>query len=157
MKSNNIKGIISFIIIISFISGCAVQPRVNRDDESIRKIRNNSMEMIDASIKVNNLLSANDTDDQIAEKTITRLRETLKDPESAKFQNVRVVSYAGGRFACGEINAKNSLGGYVGYKPFIGDFIVNIDKLSEIKRKRSREFYDRAVSAYFSGYNAGCR
>lgn len=47
----------------------------------------------------------------------------LKDPESARFRNVFTkenkkedgsISY----LVCGEINAKNSYGAYVGYKPF---------------------------------------
>ena len=56
------------------------------------------------------------------EKTIATaqksLSQTLKDPDSAKFQNVRIVDYEGGKVVCGEVNGKNSYGGYVGYKPF---------------------------------------
>ncbi len=56
------------------------------------------------------------------EKTITAaqdsLRQTLKDPDSAKFQNVRIADYDGGKVVCGEVNGKNSYGGYVGYKRF---------------------------------------
>ncbi|MDC5446163.1 hypothetical protein ACT4Y9_18345 [Acinetobacter baumannii] len=37
--------------------------------------------------------------------------EQLKDPESAEFRNVKGV--------CGEVNAKNSYGGYTGFKRFI--------------------------------------
>ena len=43
----------------------------------------------------------------------------LKDPDSAKFRNERV----GGHLitvVCGEVNSKNSLGGYVGYERYIG-------------------------------------
>ncbi len=43
----------------------------------------------------------------------------LKDPSSAQFRNVRVVSYNGGRLVCGEINAKNSYGAYVGFAGFM--------------------------------------
>lgn len=157
MKLNNSRTAIFSLIVSLFLVACALPPRVDSDDESIREIRNASMEMIDSSIKLNNLLSPNDSDEEIATKTIGRIKGRLKDPDSALVSDVRVVHYAGGRFACGEINAKNSLGGYVGYKPFIGDFIVNIDDLSDIKRKRSSDFYNRAVEAYFSGYNAGCK
>lgn len=58
------------------------------------------------------------------------VRERLYDPESARFRGVRAV-YAG---YCGEVNAKNRLGGYVGYREFwasppaIGnDWIIRID------------------------------
>jgi hypothetical protein len=40
----------------------------------------------------------------------------LKDPLSAQYQNV--IEYGGG-VVCGAVNAKNSMGGYVGFKPFI--------------------------------------
>ena len=39
----------------------------------------------------------------------------LKDPGSAQFKNVRQVRP--GQF-CGEVNAKNAMGGYVGFKQF---------------------------------------
>ena len=39
---------------------------------------------------------------------------TLKDPESARFRNVQVKWEA----VCGEVNAKNSYGGYVGFRRF---------------------------------------
>lgn len=57
------------------------------------------------------------------EKTIAAAQEAvkkgLKDPDSAKFQNLRITDYDGGKVVCGEINAKNSYGGYVGYKRFV--------------------------------------
>ena len=37
----------------------------------------------------------------------------------AKFQNLRIADFDGGKVVCGEINAKNSYGGYVGYKRFV--------------------------------------
>jgi hypothetical protein len=43
----------------------------------------------------------------------------LKDPESAKFRNLRFVKYNGRTLVCGELNAKNSFGGYVGFESFI--------------------------------------
>ncbi len=46
-------------------------------------------------------------------------KKGLKDPDSAKFQNLRVADFDGGKVVCGEINAKNSYGGYVGYKRFV--------------------------------------
>lgn len=43
----------------------------------------------------------------------------FKDPDSAKFRNVRYVKYEERIVICGEVNAKNSYGGYVGYENFI--------------------------------------
>lgn len=39
------------------------------------------------------------------------VKSVLKDPESAQFQNIDGV--------CGEVNAKNSYGGYTGFKKFV--------------------------------------
>jgi len=45
----------------------------------------------------------------------------LKDPLSAQYRNVRAVPDKNGyprEVICGEVNAKNSLGGYVGFRRF---------------------------------------
>lgn len=44
----------------------------------------------------------------------------LKDPDSAVFRNERIIGTWIPKQAilCGEVNAKNTMGGYVGYKPF---------------------------------------
>jgi hypothetical protein len=44
------------------------------------------------------------------------VRQRLADPDSAKFRNVRNVN---GDVVCGEFNAKNGMGGYVGYRRFV--------------------------------------
>lgn len=52
-----------------------------------------------------------------------KIKSRLKDPDSAEFRNVFVSSkYA----VCGEVNAKNSIGGYTGFVRFIsgGDMQV---------------------------------
>lgn len=47
----------------------------------------------------------------------------LKDPDSAKFRNLFVSRYDkyedGELILCGEMNAKNAFGAYVGFKPFM--------------------------------------
>lgn len=43
----------------------------------------------------------------------------LKDPNSADFKDVRHVGE--GRALCGQVNAKNSYGGYSGFKAFVAD------------------------------------
>lgn len=45
----------------------------------------------------------------------------LRDPESARFRNVYGVSHGPGLPGiCGEMNAKNAYGGYIGFAPFYG-------------------------------------
>jgi len=65
------------------------------------------------------------TPDAVRESAATALaiaRMGLKDPDSAKFTAVRVLGFnALGKdfiMTCGDVNAKNSYGGYVGSKPF---------------------------------------
>lgn len=54
-----------------------------------------------------------------AEKTIAGM---MKDPETVEFRNVVLKRYDPTTTAltgCGEMNAKNSFGAYVGYGPFV--------------------------------------
>ena len=46
-----------------------------------------------------------------------RIVSMLKDPDSAKFKDVAVSVSSGA--VCGRVNAKNSHGGYVGFRRFI--------------------------------------
>lgn len=56
---------------------------------------------------------------------------SLKDPESARFRGVKVKW----ENVCGEVNAKNSYGGYVGYRRFYAIDSVDVhmegDRFSE--------------------------
>jgi len=55
-----------------------------------------------------------------------KLIEDFKDPSSVQYRNVvvsefeRVDGKGKGRMVCGEVNAKNSFGAYVGFKRFAG-------------------------------------
>jgi len=55
------------------------------------------------------------------EEALAQLREkllsTLNDPASAQFRNLTLRS--NGTVLCGDVNAKNGFGGYVGFRPFI--------------------------------------
>jgi len=52
------------------------------------------------------------------------VKEILKDPDSAKFRNVgviipKVLDTEKSGVVCGEVNSKNSFGGYVGFTNFV--------------------------------------
>ncbi len=50
----------------------------------------------------------------------SKVREHFKDPESAKFRDIKYgSSWIDGDVYYGEVSAKNSFGAYVGYKKFI--------------------------------------
>lgn len=59
---------------------------------------------------------------------VVTIKGELKDPDSARFRNFRVykISELGTPRVCGEVNAKNSYGGYNGFTPFVafGDSAV---------------------------------
>jgi hypothetical protein len=49
------------------------------------------------------------------------VRQEMIDPDSTQFRNLRVLPGRGEdqRIVCGEVNSKNRLGGYVGFKHFV--------------------------------------
>lgn len=55
------------------------------------------------------------SEDDLKEAVLSR----LKDPNSANFKDLQVLE--GGRALCGLVNAKNSYGGYTGFKLFVAD------------------------------------
>lgn len=62
-----------------------------------------------------------DTGKQMAwnERGKDTVRSKLKDPDSAEFRNVQFYSGGPSPSTCGEVNAKNSFGGFSGYERFI--------------------------------------
>lgn len=63
---------------------------------------------------------------EAAEELLLILRSSLKDPESARFRGIKIATkpYDTARTKsayaiCGEVNAKNSYGGYTGFEGFV--------------------------------------
>ncbi|WP_404991292.1 hypothetical protein [Cupriavidus pauculus] len=52
------------------------------------------------------------------------VKDQVKDPDSVKLRGVMAVQEEGVTKFCGEVNAKNSFGGYVGFKPFYAFMII---------------------------------
>lgn len=72
----------------------------------------------------------------VEKETISAVKKSLKDPNSAQFQNVKGY--------CGEVNAKNSYGGYTGYKRFIsvdGRTIIDNDEDDPLEFALETEAY----------------
>ncbi|PQK80231.1 hypothetical protein [Pantoea ananatis] len=74
-----------------------------------------------AALSIFILSGCKPTDDQLVKVGKEGLLQNLKDPESAQFKDMffhpdekQKNSVASG-YVCGELNAKNSLGGYVGF------------------------------------------
>lgn len=51
------------------------------------------------------------------EKARQAVRDAMRDPDSVQFRDEKWN--AGTLALCGEFNAKNAMGGYVGYTPFV--------------------------------------
>lgn len=70
-----------------------------------------------SSLPATYTLSASDSDQLISEAK-TEVEKDLRDPMSAQYRNVRVLP---GQMTvvCGEVNAKNAYGGYVGFRRFL--------------------------------------
>ena len=55
-------------------------------------------------------------------KAKSAVSRDFKDPEAAKFRNLGIYKSETGKadpYVCGEVNAKNSFGAYVGYRRFV--------------------------------------
>ena len=87
---------------------------------------------------------------------IEALKEVLKDPGSAQFRNL----YFGydkrfGNALCGEVNAKNSYGGYTGFSPFaVSDLPLNGGSRVVIKNSEGSSTDKLMNDLYF--VQAGC-
>jgi hypothetical protein len=70
--------------------------------------------------------------------------DATRDPLAAQFRGLSVVTDGdGNRKVCGQINAKNGYGGYIGFKPFaymleLGDVIFAPDQDDADRNARNR-------------------
>lgn len=113
MKMKAFAALVSCTLLI----GCAAQAAAS---ENLRQ------SSIDVVVKMSGL-GASFVDvygpEKVKEKVLEAVRNRLKDPASAQFRDVRLVEFSFGQVVCGEVNAKNAFGGYVGFTPFVSDVI----------------------------------
>ena len=70
----------------------------------------------------------------VIEKGKSAVSYAMKDPESTKFREITVHKKSSGPYmVCGQINAKNSYGGYIGYQGFMvsvgsGKAVVTLER-----------------------------
>ncbi|EMR4172050.1 hypothetical protein R2537_007081 [Pseudomonas aeruginosa] len=53
------------------------------------------------------------------------VKAAVKDPASVQIRNLRTVKADAITHFCGEVNAKNSFGGYTGFRPLAGFMVLN--------------------------------
>ena len=83
--------------------------------------------------------------------TKENIQRQLKDPESAQFRDVKVViNTLNEKAVCGEVNAKNSYGGYTGFKPF---YTIDGQDIKFIENSANSYQYKKNLAKYSQ---AGC-
>ena len=101
---------------VFMISGCATGSYV----DPITNLRGSAIAEANHYAKsVDEFLNAGGSPEKAFEKAKEAIASKLKDPGSAQFRNVKLKLYIDKPVVCGEVNAKNSYGGYVGFKRFI--------------------------------------
>jgi hypothetical protein len=75
------------------------------------------------------------SENQIIREAETAVANQLKDPYSAKFRGSFIVGgypiHSAPPTVCGEVNAKNSFGAYIGYKRFYTDGMKTVIESDE--------------------------
>ena len=84
--------------------------------QTLRDTSVNEMGIYASSVK--DFLYSGKTESEAIEAGKLAVTSSLKDPDSAKFRNTRLVPHLQGAVVCGEVNAKNSYGGYAGFSRF---------------------------------------
>ncbi|MBV7542211.1 hypothetical protein [Acidovorax sp. sic0104] len=92
------------------------------------------------------------------DKVKAMVADGLSDPDSAKFRRLFISEFEEGKGTatailslCGEVNAKNKMGGYVGYHRFVADGKVafideNLDENS-VEQKAFNTLYSASCSS----------
>ena len=131
------------------LSGCAAVGSGTRYVNAIDNVRNSSMSTVAGYAQTVKSFLSTGTQEQAIEKAKQVVASSLKDPDSAQFRNVRIANYMDGKVVCGEVNGKNSYGGYVGFGPFVAstDSSTLYDRDSQ---------YPDIQSASNAGLNSAC-
>lgn len=75
------------------------------------------------------LAGCTDADSARIDLARNAVKEKLSDPGSAQFRNDRIteaepgIKAKGGFYVCGEVNAKNRMGGYTGFTQYVASII----------------------------------
>lgn len=139
---------ISCVFAVVVISGCAASSGGNYVN-SITNLRNISMSRVENHAQTVKLFLENGTQEKAIEAAKQTVANSLKDPSSAQFRDVHLVSYLDGNVICGEVNGKNSYGGYVGFSSFVASTTA-----SDFYDKNSK--YPDIQSASNAGITAAC-
>lgn len=128
------------------LAGCAVQTAGQSPSDRLRQA---SLDVVHGFAESTGSYLKSKTEGEAIESAQESVRRSLKDPTSAQFRNVRLISWSSGKVICGEVNAKNSYGGYVGFKRFVAS-----PNSSQIERTGNR--FPEIDTIANSGINVSC-
>lgn len=152
---------LALMVIVASLAGCVAHPNqysqranLNASYQNLRDISRGKVESF--AKEMSSFLKGNSEESAIEEVKKT-VANSLRDPESAQFRNVRVVELkkravfidgkasqsTEGFVVCGEVNGKNGYGGYVGFRPFVAGIS---ESMVESRGGRYPEI-DRAANA----------
>lgn len=80
----------------------------------------------------------------------------MKDPNSAEFRDWHAFQSQKGLLVCGEVNAKNSYGGYVGFTHFVAHASADGRLLSPAALASSGAGPDALMDSIWRQYYPGC-
>lgn len=105
----------SVMCAIGVLAGCATAPPGSSPQNKLRQM---SFDEISRHAAVNAQYLQSRSEKELTDASLEAAKNQLKDPGSAQFRSVRIVNHPNGKLICGEINGKNSYGGYVGFRLF---------------------------------------
>jgi hypothetical protein len=107
------------------------------------------MKLLFSIFVISFLVGCSPSEVELEEAKIAELKEfvssSLKDPKSSQFRNVRLNSGV----LCGEMNAKNGYGAYVGFKKFfsVGERFAYVDGLGLVAGNAPASDIDDAIKS----------
>jgi len=135
------------LVAAALVTGCVAPGETYQD--RLSNLRSGSLSTVSDYATSVAEFRKSDSEESAIELGKHLVADSLKDPGSAQFRNVRFVKYGPGAVICGEVNGKNSYGGYVGFKRFVagttGSTFVESGKYADV---------DAAANA---GINSACR
>ena len=115
LKKNAWAGLVT----AALVAGCVVSAPYSAPSAPLEVADRSLYLAADYSQELKAFLDSGKTLDEAVEAAKAVVAYDLKDPESARFRSIEIRDFQGGKLICGEVNAKNSYGGYVGYQKFL--------------------------------------
>lgn len=112
----NLRPMLLTVLAAMAVGGCAPTTYTSPNLVRLESMSNNAV-----LAQAQTVLQASKTgvsDERILEIAKQVTADSLKDPDSARFRNVGIRQFGELRIVCGEVNGKNSYGGYVGFVRF---------------------------------------